>query len=254
MTESTTAPETPEKDVAVSPEQGKQETQSASQSRPQRGGRGGRRGNRRTKREPKEFEESILQIDRVTRVTKGGRQLRFRISVVIGDKKGRVGFGIGKSSEVVTGIQKAVADAKRNLVTVPSFDGTISQPVKATFKSSQVTLFPAPKGKGVIAGGAVRKILDLSGVKDVLSKIHGSRNRINVAYATMAALGMLRNEMPGHVKKALAASAKENVEGAKKTGKKAPTKTTPKKKAAPKKAVKKTEEAPKAAKTDKASE
>ena len=90
-------------------------------------------------------------------MTKGGRQLRFRVSIVIGDQKGRVGFGIGKSSEVMTGVQKAIADAKRNLINVPVFEDTIPHAITAKFKASKVLLFPAPEGKGVIAGGAVRK-------------------------------------------------------------------------------------------------
>lgn len=187
--------------AAVAPAEAKPKAK-AKDSRSDRssGGRGRSRGRNRRQREPKEFEESILQIDRVTRVTRGGRQLRFRISVVIGDKKGRVGFGIGKSSEVITGIQKAVAKAKQNLITVPSFDGTIPHEITSTYKSSQVYLFSAPTGKGIIAGGAVRKILELSGVNDVLSKIHGSRNRLNVARATMHALASLEKATPYHLR------------------------------------------------------
>ncbi len=159
--------------------------------------RGGRKGGHgRKERAPKEFEETVLQIDRVTRVTKGGRQLRFRISIVIGDKKGRVGFGIGKSGEVIIGIQKAIAKAKRNLINVPIFNDTLPHQVEGNFKASKVLLFPAPAGKGIIAGGAVRKILELAGVKDVLSKAHGSRNRINIAYATFLALQDLQNKAP----------------------------------------------------------
>ena len=171
-------------------------TGSRGSDRPQRGGgrRGG--GKRRQQKEPKEFEEAILQIDRVTRVVSGGRRLRFRISVVIGDQKGRVGFGVGKSAEVMVGIQKAVAQAKKNLINVPIFNGTIPHEMNSTFKSSRVLLFPAPEGKGVIAGGAVRRILELAGVKNVLSKIHGSRNKLNVAVATIKALEGLQNIAP----------------------------------------------------------
>ncbi len=164
---------------------------------------GGKRNNRRRRndqqrgpREAKEFEEAILQIDRVTRVVAGGRRLRFRVSVVIGDQKGRVGFGIGKSGEVMIGIQKAVSHAKRNLITVPIFQDTIPHPVSAKFNATEVFILPAPAGKGIIAGGAVRKILELAGVHDVLSKIHHSRNRINAAYATMEALKKLQNREP----------------------------------------------------------
>ena len=144
------------------------------------------------KKEAKEFEESILQIDRVTRVVKGGRRMRFRIAVVIGDRKGRVGMGIGKSGEVLGGIQKAVAAAKKSLVNVKIYNGTLPHNITAKFKTSKVLLFSAPAGKGIIAGSSVRKILELGGYKDVLSKIHGSRNKINVAKATFLALSELQ--------------------------------------------------------------
>ncbi len=185
--ENKTAPvtEAPAEETSVAPEE-KQEGRPQRERRPRKGG-----GRERKPREAKEFEEAILQIDRVTRVVKGGRRLRFRLTVVIGDKKGRVGFGIGKSAEVMTAIQKAVVQAKRNLITVPMNEGTLPHEANAIFKSSRVLLFPAPEGKGVIAGGAVRKILELAGVKDVLSKSHGSRNKLNIAVATFNALQSL---------------------------------------------------------------
>ncbi|PID70647.1 30S ribosomal protein S5 [bacterium DOLZORAL124_38_8] len=151
--------------------------------------RKGRRNDRR--KEPKEFEESILRIARVTRVVKGGRRMRFQVTVVIGDKKGRVGMGVGKSGEVLGGIQKAIAAAKKNLVKVAVGSGTVAHPVSAKFKASKVFLLPAQEGKGLIAGGAVRKILELAGIRDVLSKAHGSRNSLNLARATFAALADL---------------------------------------------------------------
>lgn len=194
MTEETTTPVETTTAVAEAPHQGS--SQDAS-SRPRRGGeRGGRKPRKGGEREPKEFEEAILQIDRVTRVTRGGRQLRFRITVVIGDKKGRVGFGIGKSGEVLSGITKAVADAKKNIIHVPCFDETIPHMAQGNFKASKVTIMPAQPGTGIIAGGAVRKILELSGVNNVLSKIHGSRNRLNTAHATFQALVKLENKAP----------------------------------------------------------
>lgn len=205
------------------------------------GGRGPRRGGRSRKpREPKEFEESILQIDRVTRVTKGGRQLRFRVSVVIGDQKGRVGFGVGKSSEVMTGVQKAIAQAKRNLINVPIFEDTIPHAVNAKFKSSKVLLFPAPEGKGVIAGGAVRKVLELAGVKNVLSKMHGSRNKLNSAYATIQALTDLQNRAPHKAKATIEAEKAEKAAAhseAEKTDSKEVSKASSDKKPAAKKPV-----------------
>lgn len=155
-----------------------------------------RQNQRRRKREPKEFEEEVIQVDRVTRVTKGGRQLRFRATVVIGDKSGRVGYGIGKSSEVQGAIQKAVSKAKKQLITVPIYNGTIPHSVQVKFKAAKVLLKPAGAGTGVIAGGAVRKMLDLAGVQNVLSKSLGSNNRLNTTKAAYKALSTLR-ERPG---------------------------------------------------------
>lgn len=198
MTESTAVAENTE--VTPTPTQGTDTTQQPSEDRPRSRRRD--RGPRREKTaEAKEFEEAILQIDRVTRVVRGGRRMRFRVSVVIGDRKGRVGFGIGKSVEVMTGVQKAIAQAKRNLITVPIFEDSIPHPVEGRFKASKISLFPAPEGKGVIAGGAVRKFLELAGVQNVLSKIHGSRNRLNCAHATILALQALANEAPPSSKK-----------------------------------------------------
>ncbi len=193
------AVETPTEEKAVkgeaksSPSSRRTDSRQSNQSG---GSRKGRRRNTRRKREPKEFEESIINIDRVTRVTKGGRQMRFRVSVVIGNKKGKVGFGIGKSSEVMLGVSKAVAKAKNNLITVPIFEDSLPHEIVGKFKASTVLLFPAPEGKGIIAGGAVRKILELAGIKNVLSKMHGSRNRINTTYATINALASMQNRAP----------------------------------------------------------
>ena len=251
MTEENTAvaEETKATDTAVAPAPAEavaekpagKKPEAASDNRRQRGGGRGR-GRSRKPREPKEFEESILQIDRVTRVTKGGRQLRFRVSVVIGDGKGRVGFGIGKSSEVMTGVQKAIADAKRNLITVPIFEDSIPHAVTYKFKSSKVLLFPAPEGKGVIAGGAVRKVLELSGVKNILSKMHGSRNKLNSAYATIQALSALQNRAPHKSKADMEAAAEASKAAAEKAGEAAEAKAeakvekpVPKKKAPAKK-------------------
>ncbi|MBU0981420.1 30S ribosomal protein S5 [Patescibacteria group bacterium] len=144
------------------------------------------------KREPKEFEEEVIQIDRVTRVVKGGRRLRFRATVVIGDKKGRVGYGIGKSTEVQLAIQKAVTKAKKNLISIPIYEGTIPHTQQVKFKASKILIKPASQGTGVIAGGAVRKILDVAGVKNVLSKSLGSSNRVNNTKAAFLALSKLR--------------------------------------------------------------
>lgn len=148
---------------------------------------------RSNKEEVKEFEEEVLQIDRVTRVVKGGRRLRFRCTVAIGDKKGRVGVGIGKASEVVNGIKKAIDKAKKNLIKVDiTEDGTIPHQIRAKYKASKMLILPASPGTGVIAGGALRKILNLAGIKNVLSKNFGTNNKVVNAQAAILALQQLR--------------------------------------------------------------
>lgn len=150
------------------------------------------RGPRREK-EKKEFEEEVLQIDRVTRVVKGGRRLRFRCTVAIGDKKGRVGVGIGKATEVVNGIKKAVEKAKNSLVKVPITDkDSIPHEVKIKHKAARLFIMPASAGTGVIAGGALRKILNLAGIKNVLSKNYGTNNKVVTAQASILALQKLK--------------------------------------------------------------
>jgi small subunit ribosomal protein S5 len=222
------------------------------------------RKNQRRRREPKEFEEEVIQVDRVTRVTKGGRQLRFRATVVIGDKKGRVGYGIGKSSEVQGAIQKAVSKAKKDLINVPIYNGTIPHSIQVKFKAAKVLLKPAGEGTGVIAGGAVRKMLDLAGVKNVLSKSLGSNNRLNTTKAAYKALSELR-ERPGletdqsKTKKAADAPASKGGPSVKKMTKKEAKEmsTADKRKAAPKKkttAKKAADKKPAAKKTTKKSE
>lgn len=143
-------------------------------------------------KEVKEFEEAVIQVDRVTRVVKGGRRLRFRATVVIGDKKGSVGYGIGKATEVQQAIQKAVAKAKKRLIKVPVYNGTIPHLIQVKFKASSVMMKPASVGTGIIAGGAVRQILELAGVHNILSKSLGSNNKINTTKATYEALTKLR--------------------------------------------------------------
>jgi len=144
-------------------------------------------------KEQKEFEEEVLQIDRVTRVVKGGRRLRFRATVAIGDRRGRVGVGIGKASEVITGIKKAVTKAKKDLIKVPITKGdTIPHEIDIKYKAAHLVIMPASQGTGVIAGGALRKILHLAGVKNVLSKNLGARNALITAQASIEALKSLR--------------------------------------------------------------
>lgn len=145
-----------------------------------------RRGDRR--REPSEFSETTLSVDRVTRVVKGGRRMRFRAIVIVGNKKGKVGLGTGKANEVQTAVQKATKDAKRNMVTIPLKKGTIVHEIEQKFKSARIRLLPASEGTGIIAGGAVRVVLEHAGIKDVLGKRMGTRNHLVNAQATMRAL------------------------------------------------------------------
>lgn len=144
-------------------------------------------------KEVKEFDEVIIEIRRVTRVVKGGRRLRFSCLVAIGDRKGRVGIGLGKATEVVNGIKKAVAKAKTSLIEVPiNENGTIPHQVDIKHKAAKFFIMPAAPGTGVIAGGSLRKILNLAGVKNVLSKSHGTNNKIANAQAAIKALTKLR--------------------------------------------------------------
>ena len=137
---------------------------------------------------PKLYEEEIINIGRVTKVTKGGRHFRFSATVAVGDRKGKIGIGTGKSNEVPDAIKKAVQAATKNVVNVSIFDGTIPHEAIGVQGASKVMLKPASKGTGVKAGGPVRSVLELAGVKDILSKSLGSNTKINMAYATLNAL------------------------------------------------------------------
>ena len=147
---------------------------------------------RQYEREQSEFKEKVVQIRRVTKVVKGGKKMGFRAVVVIGDMKSRVGFGVGKAAEVSAAIRKGVEAAKRNMMDVPLYAGTVPHDVIGKFSASSVVLRPAPRGTGVIAGGSVRTILELCGLKNIVAKKIGSANAINVARATLDALSLLK--------------------------------------------------------------
>ena len=139
-----------------------------------------------------EWKEQVVQIRRVTKVVKGGKKLSFRAIVIVGNKKGQVGMGVAKAAEVIIAIQKAVADARKNLVSVPLFNSTIPHMITGRSGAGSVVLRPASKGTGVIAGGAVRAVLELAGVENILSKSLGSKSPLNAANATLNALKSLR--------------------------------------------------------------
>ena len=141
--------------------------------------------------EQPEFEERVVTINRVTKVVKGGRRFRFAALVVIGDKKGNVGFGTGKSQEVPEAIKKAIENAKKNMITVATVKTTIPHPVTGVYGAGRVVLRPASEGTGVIAGGPVRAVVELAGISDILSKSLGSATPINVVRATIEGLKSL---------------------------------------------------------------
>lgn len=145
----------------------------------------------RGKKEKPEFEQKLLDLARVTRVVKGGRRFRFRATLVIGNRKGKVGVGVGKGSDVTDAIGKAFDDAKKNMITVAIKNNTIAHAVEHKKGSARVILKPAKEGRSIVAGGAVRAVVDFAGIRDIVSKSLGTANKLNVARATVEALGML---------------------------------------------------------------
>jgi small subunit ribosomal protein S5 len=143
--------------------------------------------------EKKEYEQKLLDVARVVRVVAGGRRFRFRAVVVIGNRKGKVGFGVAKGQDVSMAVEKAVSDAKKHLIKVKIVNGTILHQVEAKFSTAKVLLKPGVKGRGVVAGGAVRVVCDLAGIENLSGKILGkTKNKLNNARATIVALQKLR--------------------------------------------------------------
>ncbi len=161
--------------------------------RASRAGRGERKSRKEKPEKPaSDWTERVVQVRRVTKVVKGGKKLSFRAVVIAGDGKGHVGVGCGKSSEVVGAIQKAVVDARKNSIEVPVFKTTIPHISTGRSGAGSVVLKPASQGTGVIAGGAVRSVLELAGIENILSKSLGSKSPLNAARATMEALKAIK--------------------------------------------------------------
>jgi small subunit ribosomal protein S5 len=157
-------------------------------------GKGGRNDRRPRAEEPKEYEETVVEINRIAKTVKGGRRMRFSALVVIGNKKGKYGFGTGKAAEVPDAIKKALEAAKRNTYEFHIVKGgTLAHEIIGKFGACQVFLKPAPEGTGIIAGGPVRAILELAGIRNVTSKVYGSRAPINIIRATHNGLSNLKS-------------------------------------------------------------
>lgn len=153
----------------------------------------GRRGDK--PREKPEFDQYVLDLARVTRVTKGGKHMSFRACIILGDRHGRVGFGLAKGKDVQLGVEKAVHQAKKHMIMVPIVNGTIPHAIVYKFKAATVFLKPAPQGTGIIAGGAVRAMLELAGVQNVSSKILGkTKNKVTIVKATFQALQLFKKD------------------------------------------------------------
>ncbi len=151
-----------------------------------------RNDSRKDRRPKDDIEDQLVAVNRISKVVKGGRRMRFAALVVVGDKKGRVGFGTGKAQEVPEAIRKAVEAGKKNMIKVPTVGSTIPHEVIGHFGSGNVLLKPAEKGSGVAAGGATRIVMDMAGIADVTSKSLGSNSPINVVRATIDGLTKLK--------------------------------------------------------------
>ena len=171
-----------------------EEVAEVTEEKPAKGrkGRGRKQKIETTEEKPQsEWTETVVQISRVTKVVKGGKKLSFRAIVIVGNKKGQVGIGCAKASEVIIAIQKAFADGRKNVITVPIFKTTIPHPITGKSGAGAVMLRTASEGTGIIAGGAVRSVLELAGIENILSKSLGSKSPLNAANATIEALKAL---------------------------------------------------------------
>ncbi len=145
-------------------------------------------------RERSEFDQKVVEVSRVTRVVAGGKRMRFRALVVIGDKKGKVGMGLAKGPDFSESVSKATTQAKKNLVTLPLSGESIPHEIRVKYKSSKLMLKPARKGTGVIAGGAVRSVMELAGIKNIVCKMLGSSNKVNNIKAIFEAFKKMKTK------------------------------------------------------------
>ncbi|MFH1667903.1 MAG: 30S ribosomal protein S5 [Candidatus Komeilibacteria bacterium] len=162
-----------------------------------------------------EFDQRIIDLARVTRVMAGGKRLRFRACVVVGDHKGKIGYGIAKGKDVTIAVNKAVNRAKKALITLKTIDGTIPHQVTVKYKAAKVMLRPAPVGTGIVAGGAVRALLELSGIQNISAKILGANNKVNNIQATFKALSSILDKTRPEAKESVIVeveASKETVE------------------------------------------
>ncbi|MEK7649270.1 MAG: 30S ribosomal protein S5 [Patescibacteria group bacterium] len=154
-----------------------------------------RRGSSRTRPTEQEFDQRTIEVARVTRVMAGGKRMRFRACVVIGNRKGGVGYGIGKGADVSLAISKATTRARRDMVTIPIERETIPHELRIKFKAARIILKPAPSGTGIVAGGAVREALEISGIHNIVAKVYGSKNKINNIKALFSAFDVLQSSV-----------------------------------------------------------
>jgi len=188
------------------------------------------RGRKFKKREKPEFDQQIVDLARVTRVTKGGKQLSFRVCIVIGDRKNRVGYGVAKGKDVQIAVEKAVRQAKKNLMTIPYVNETIPHRVETKFKAAKIMIKPAPKGSGIIAGGAVRTVLELAGVPNISAKMIGkTTNKLTNVRAVMLALTQFHRDALAKAKSSAAPVARKDQKVVAKSEKNGNTKTEKKK-------------------------
>ena len=153
------------------------------------------------RREPKEYDERVIEVNRVSRVVKGGRRIRFRALVVIGNHKGKIGMGIAKANEVSEAVRKATTLAKKHIVEIPLINGTIPHEINVKFGGARILLKPAAEGTSIVAGGSIRSVAELAGITDLLSKSLGSSNKINSVTATIKALTSFNSDVVAKLKK-----------------------------------------------------